>query len=331
MELNNDAIVKQSKSAIKQWGTQWRKHAEIHKAMPMKTWNEFENIGIGKAVVCVANGWSLEREMETLKAKRANVDIMCCDKSLGPLIENGIFPDYVVVCDANVNYEKYLKPYEDKLQNSVLFINVCGNPEWTKNGNWKDIQFFVNMDVLGSEKEFMQISGCKNVMPAGTNVSNAMIILLTQCDNEAGRRNFFGYDKILLLGFDYCWAKDGNYYAYNRDGDGKANYMRHIYTRTIGGDLAYTSTNLAFSAMWLTKYIDTFKLPVVQCAKESIFMTRYMGVLSDHMDYSFRQEDSAKVREQTTRMGKLRAEIQSIRENLHKIALDHHRALARSF
>src|SRR3990167_1437308 len=290
MKMDVDAIRKQSESAYKQWAVQWREQAKTHSKYPMKSWEEFHNAGIGRAVVAAANGYSLEKEMPTLIENKDRVDILCCDKSLGHLIKNGIRPTYCMVCDANVDYEKYLKPYENELQDTILFMNVCGNPKWTENGNWKDRIFFVNMDVLGSEKEFMALSGCKNVMPAGTNVSNAMIVLLTQCDNEVGRKNFFGYDKILLVGFDYSWEvelyavsnregdevglfksmneaceyiansedkkdlfiemRGGSYYAYDRDGGGKANYMRHVYTRNFAGKYCCTSTNLAFSAVW---------------------------------------------------------------------------------
>jgi hypothetical protein len=281
-------------------------------------------------VVCAANGWSLELEIETLKKHQGNVDILCCDKSLGHLIKNGIKPTYVMICDANVDYERYLKPYENELEQTILFSNVCANPKWTHNGNWKDVYFFVNMDILGSEKEFSGISGCKNIMPAGTNVSNAMVILLTQSDNTYGRRNFFGYDKLLLIGYDYSWNPKGNYYAFNPDGDGKANYMRHIYTRNIKGDYVFTSNNLAFSAVWLDKYVSTFKLPVVQCTRESVFLTRYIGSLDAQMQYSFRREDSGKVRSGVKRLKELQSEKKALEQMLHQIAWDHNQALVQS-
>ena len=330
MSLSESAIRKQSESAYNQWAVQWREHASIHSKYAMAPMDDFENIGIGKAVLCVANGYSLELEMETIKAKQANVDILACDKTLGHLIENGIKPTYVMVCDANVDYERYLKPYENQLQDTILFINVCGNPKWTENGNWKAKYFFVNKDVLQSEKEFVSISGCKNLIPAGTNVSNAMVVLLTQSDNEAGRRNFFGYDKILLIGYDYCWREDGNYYAYNRDGDGKANYMRHVYTRNIRGDYAYTSNNLAFSAVWLDKYISVFRLPVIQCSRESIFLTKGMGTLSEQMDYTYKAEDSQKVRAATRRLRQLQAETVALQKGLQAISFDHYVGVASS-
>jgi hypothetical protein len=327
--MDESAIRKQSESAYNQWAAQWREHAKIHSKYAQKSWRDFENIGIGKAVLCAANGASLELEMPTIQAKAKNVDIMACDKSLGHLIRAGVRPTYVLVCDANVDYEKYLKPYEKELQDTVLFINVCANPLWSANGNWKDIYFFTNQDILGSEKEFNQISGCVNTMPAGTNVSNAMIVLLTQSDNT-GRRNYFGYDKILLVGYDYSWTPLGSYYAYDKDGGGKHSYMRHVYTRNIAGDYAFTSSNLAFSAMWLNKYVDAFRLPVIQCSKQSVFLTRTLGVLSEQMDYAFRREDSDRVREMTARLHAIQSEKHTLLGTLRQIATDHHFAVVRS-
>ena len=83
MKMDDEAVRKQSESAYKQWSKQWREQSKYHSKHAMKSWDVFENIGIGKPVVCVANGWSTELEIETLKANQGNVDILCCDKSLG--------------------------------------------------------------------------------------------------------------------------------------------------------------------------------------------------------------------------------------------------------
>lgn len=328
--MNEDMIRKQSETAYKQWAVQWREHAKLHSKYAMKPMSDFENIGIGKAIVLAANGYSLEQEMETLKEHQGNVDILACDKSLGHLIRNGVKPTYLLVADANVDYEKYLKPYEDQLDETILFMNVCGNPKWSENGNWKDRYFFVCKDVIQSEKEFSALSGCPNILVAGTNVSNSMMVLLTQCDNEVGRRNFFGYDKLLLVGFDYCWNPEHKYYAYNVDGNGKSQYMRHHYVKNGAGEHVYTSQNLAFSAMWGAKYVDSFKIPVVQCSKQSIFMTPWRGVLKDQMRYGYKREDSDKVRSLTREMAELKGKMLGLQNQARTIALDHHKALLAS-
>lgn len=326
--MNDQQIRSQSEAAIKQWGAQWEEHCRTHSQDPMikNDLEDFAGTGIGKAVLLVANGYSLEENMLTIKENQGLVDIMCCDKTLGHLIKNGIKPKFCLVCDANVNYEQYLKPYEEELEDTILLINVCANPEWSINGNWKSKYFFVNRDIIDSHKKFSQLTGCTNFIPAGTNVSNAMLIMLTQCDNE-GRRNFFGYDKLLLIGYDYSWRAKGKYYAYSDDGDGKANYMKHLYCMTVDGDWAYTSGNLLFSSQWLEKYISTFRLPVVNCSKKTILQKTKFSELKEQLQYTFKVEDSAKVRAVCTdlkRIYQLKAELEkqlSIIEKEHTLAV----------
>lgn len=321
---NRSEIQQQSENAYNQWASQWRIHAGKHKRFQMKSLEDFNNIGIGKACLCVANGYSLQREIETIKQFQSNVDILACDKTLGHLLNNGIIPQYVLLCDANVSYEKYMKPYEDQLQNTILFSNVCANPEWTHNGNWKDIYFFVNKDILESEKEFAGLSGCTNLIPAATNVSNAQVVFLTQAD-EKGNNNFFGYDKIILIGFDYGF-KDNKYYAFNPEGDGKNNYMRHVQLLDNENDLFYTSNNLMFSSRWLHKYIQAFNLPVVQCSWGSILNLGATKHLVDQMQYSFRPKDSELVRELITQREKVLKVIKDIKNKLNFISDKHFEA-----
>lgn len=323
MSISTKAIIEQSKNAYNQWKNIWRKNAEISSRFsPHKPLSDFSNIGIGKACLIVANGYSLEKNIEVIKENKDNIDIFCCDKSLGHLIENGIKPTYCMVCDANVNYEKYMKPYEDKLDETILFINVCANQEWSINGKWKDKYFFVNFDSIKSEIEFMKISNCTNAIPAGTNVSNAMLVFLTQSDNKS-RRNFFGYDKLLLIGYDYSWTYDGKYYAFDKDGNGKRNYMKHVYLKNRAGKDAYTSNNLLFSSQWLETYLKVFNLPVVQCDEDTILGVAKYSPIEKQINYKYKVEDRKIVSEELDKRDKLREELNVIEYRLKKIGEDH--------
>jgi hypothetical protein len=326
---NESQVLAQSKAAYGQWKEQWREQAKTHSEYKMKSLLDFENIGVGRTVLCVANGYSFEENIETIKAHRENIDILCCDKTLGHLLDNGIVPTYCLVCDANVSFEKYLEPYKDQVKNVVLFINVCANPKWTEGIAWKDRYFFVNKDILQSEKEFSALSGCDNLIPAATNVSNAMVVLLTQSDN-GGRVNFFGYDKICLIGYDYSWKADGKYYAFDKDGDGKTHYMRHIHALNEAGDYVYTSGNLAFSASWLEKYVTTFKLPVVQCSKSGIMGQSFGGDLAKNLSYRYKPQDATLVRELIERLNKARHEARKLDTVLKEISRDHYRSYVAS-
>lgn len=327
--MNTETLIKQSKTAYNQWAEQWRAHSLEHKQFPKYYLNELQNIGVGKAILCVANGYSFEENIETIKKYKDNVDILCCDKTLGHLLDNEINPTYCLVCDANVNYEVYMEKYKDKLQDTILLINVCANPKWTKYGNWKKIYFFVNKDVIDSHLEFSNLSGSQNFIPAGTNVSNAMIVMLSQSDND-GRKNFFGYDKILLIGFDYSWKLNGKYYAFDETGSGKDQYMCHAYFNTPSGEFCYSSGNLIFSKDWILKYIETFNLPVVQCAKDSLLQTRLKGDLAYQMQYRYKADDAATVRELVRDHDKLSRKLIETRKRLDEIGKDHVNAAYKS-
>lgn len=327
--VNDNSTRQQSLNAYNQWCVQWREHAKFHSQYPMKPLNDFDLCGVGKALLCIGNGASFEDSLETIKKYQGNVDILVCDKTLGHCLDNGIIPTYCMVCDANVNFERYLEPHIDKCKNTILFSNVCGNMKWTDPKIWKDMYFFVNSDVLNSELEFSKLSGCKNFIPAATNVSGEMIVLITQCDNS-GRRNAFGYDKILLTGFDYSWEYQGRYYSFNEDGDGKTNYMRHLYGVNQDSQLCFTSNNLYFSMEWLKKYINTFKLPVVNCSKKSILDIGMPGKLEEHMKYTFHREDVHKVKELSDKRKKLHKEMKAIEESMRHIAKNHHLAYVAS-
>lgn len=315
-------IVSQSKNAYNQWCVQWREQSKYHSKHEMKSLKDFENIGIGRAVLCIANGKTFEDEWELIKKYQDNVDIMCCDKTLGQLLKLGITPQYCMLCDANVSYETYMKPYEDKLKDTILFSNVCANPKWSDNGNWKDKYFFINKDVLGSEKEFIELSGCNNIIPAGTNVSNAMVIILTQCD-EKGYMNFFTYDFILCIGYDYSWTDEG-YYAFDKTGNGKMNYMKHIHTYNSKAESCYTSGNLDFSAKWFSKYVKTYKLPVKQCSKKSIVGFEFLGDLEHYIKYRYKPENAEVIKQLQDKRLLLKKEVKEIENKVHTITWDHY-------
>jgi hypothetical protein len=316
-------VVEQSKNAMKQWAPQWRIHAEINglKA-PHKPLTDFANIGIGKACVLVANGYSLEENIETLKELQHNVDIMCCDKTLGHLIDHGINPTYCLVADANVDYDKYMRPWKDKLQDTILFTGVISNLMWSAKGNWKDKYFYVNFDAIRSEIEFSKLSKCQNMIPAGTNVSNAMLLMLTQSTNE-NRQNYFGYDKYILLGFDFSWRPDKKYYAFDREAQGKLYYMRHVMCKTNAGSLAYSSNNHLFSCKWLENYLRIFKLPVVNGSPESILGGAPAGDLRKHIMYNHKQVDRALINDRIRQLNNYQAKIKQLRDEIADISFDH--------
>lgn len=323
-KLNNLNTRKQSESVLEQHGDLWRKNATIHRQFaPFKSLTDFQNSGVGRALVIVANGASFEEHIESLKEHWQSVDILCCDKTLGHLLNHGIKPTYCLIADAKVNYKLYMEPWKDQLSKTILFMNITANPEWSQNGNWREKYFFVNFDVLRSEREFSALAGgCQNQIAAATNVSNAMVVFATQSDNKQ-RRNFFGYDKIMLLGFDYSWKPGGSYYAFDKTGRGKYNYMRHVYAVNRNGDMIYTSANLLFSAKWLENYMQIFKLPIVNCSPDGVLGKVKTRLLAEQLPYSFRPAHRDIVKSDMKRREELVREVSKIEQRLVGLGEQH--------
>lgn len=321
--LSKNDVVMQSQNALNQWGDLWRKNIEENKKITNRSnFKDFENVGIGRALLLVANGYSFEENIETIKKYQHKVDILCCDKTLGHLLDNDIVPQYCLVADAVVSYEKYLEPYKDRLQDTVLFSPCTANPKWLKE-NWKSVCQYVNIDAIQTEKEFGELSGIKNDrVPAATNVSNAMVVLCTQSDNTK-RANRFAYDKYVLIGFDYSWRVDGKYYAFNETGDGKVNYMKHAYVILRDGSTAYSSNNLIFSAKWLDDYIRNFGLPVVNGSNKTLLNAPPTKDLSQQLDYEHKVHDGITARAMIELRETLAQNLKNIENKLKNIGAEH--------
>lgn len=314
-------MIKHSKQAYSQWKDIWRKHAKYHSKYPNRSFEDFRNSGIGRAALLVGNGYSFEENIETIKKYKDNVDIICCDKTLGHLLDNGITPYICVTCDAVVDYDKYLAPYKDKLKDIILFQNVCGNPKWTDE-KWKSVYLYVNKDVMNYEKEFAGLSGCTNFTTAGTNVSNMMVVLLVQADNHL-KQNLFYYDKMILIGYDYSWKLDGKYYAFDQDAGGKHNFMRHIHGLSLQRNIIFTSNNLASSASWLETYVKATGIPLVQCSKDALTPFGTIRDLERNMQHRHKPSDRELVHEKVKRKLEIELELKKLNNDLYAIERDH--------
>lgn len=273
---------KQSLQVYSQFGEKvWIPHAKFNADLPRHSAYELKNIGIGKFLVICATGESLEDHIETLIKHRDNIDIMACDKSFALLMERGIKPDYCMICDANIPF-RYVEKWIDQSDGVKLISTPYGNIEWTK--KWKgERYFFINKDSIETEKIFLNIMGKDSrVIPASTNVSNAMVVFMLGYD-ELARVNFSGYEKIFLVGYDYSWRPNGNYYAYMNPIP-KRYYMNHMMILDINRDYVFTSQNLMFSARWLYDYCIYHKPPVFNCSGRGILDIPKKGNLKEELN-----------------------------------------------
>lgn len=241
--LDKNEIQQQSIAAWKQWKSLWIKNCKINRERNKKSFAELLNYGQGRTLLQCATGYSLTPNLEKIKKYKDRFDIYCCDKSFGYLMQNDIRPQFCHIADARVS-DEWIKN-QDTSQ-TILIANIACNPKWTEK-KWKEIYFYVNWDNIDSAKILAPLGNCYDVIPAASNVSNAQVVFATQV---------LGYDRQLLVGYDYSWEDDSWYYAGN-DSD-KKYWMYHLTVITPYGKLAKTSTNLAFSCRWMMQFIQKY-------------------------------------------------------------------------
>ena len=276
-------VLNQSNAVFGQFGhSKWIPFAKFNKHFPHKDANSFKHKGLGKFLLCCAMGASLEDNIETIKKYRDRVEILTCDKGFGTLLEHGVKADYVVICDANILFD-HVEKYIDATDGVSLLSTVYANPKWLY--HWKgDRYFFIHEDSIGTEEHFKKIFGNEiRMIPAGSNVSNAMIIFMTGC-NEQTNENWAGYEKYILVGYDYSWRPNGNYYAWSNPTP-KRYYMNHRTLLDFNGDMVFSSENLRFSARWLYSYITTFNLPVVNCSGRGLLDIPHKNNLENELKF----------------------------------------------
>jgi hypothetical protein len=266
-KLSEEEVLAQSKAAFNQWEDKWKEHARIngdkYKIDGLSS-RDLLYSGYGKTLVICGMGTSLEDHIDTLKKykDKPGIDICCCDKGFKTLMDNGIKPDMVFVADAVVDYDKWAKQYIEETSEIKLMASITCNPKWP--GNWRGpVYFYVNKDNIKSEEIFGAISGCTEMIPASSNVGNSAIVYTTQ---------IMGYSQTLLVGYDFSWEVDRNYYAF--EDNEKRYWMKTGQGYGINNELVYTSGNLHFSCRWLQDFVNgplkAAGVKVINCSNRGI-------------------------------------------------------------
>jgi hypothetical protein len=266
-QLSEKEILSQSRTAYAQWKDKWHSHAKINGEIYKKsgkTVTQLAYSGYGKQLIIVAMGLSLEDDIEKIKSAQTNplIDIAVVDKGFKTLINHGIKPKYVFLADAGVSFNDWVGDSLPQTADVTLIANITSNPDWTT--QWRGpVYFYVNRDNIGTQNIFAPISGCNEMIPASSNVGNSVIVFSVQ---------YLGYDEHLLIGYDFSWNSDGNYYAFTDNN--KRYWMKHLQGIGIDGKAIYTSSNLQFSQKWLMDYCTMSSrqgIQIYNCSKRGSF------------------------------------------------------------
>ena len=266
--VTHNEVVAQSQQVWKQFGeSKWIPFAKQNAQLERRNAHELKGCGIGKYLVLAAMGESLEAQIDVLRKYQDRVDIITCDKGFVPLLKAGIKPKFVMICDTNVRYA-HIEDFVQETKDVTLIATPYAHTAWTT--MWRGPRYFyVNRDAIQSEEKFLPIMGRDSrVIPASSNVSNAMFVFMTGCD-ENNRVNWSGYEDFLLVGYDYSWRGSGNYYAWENPKPKNA-YMTHRFMLDTFGTPVRTSENLYFSMKWLFSYVTAYNIPAVNCSGRGI-------------------------------------------------------------
>jgi len=256
MLLDQKDVRAQSENAWNTWKYKWLKNCAINKDLNRISLKTLVNECRDHILIQAAFGHSLSLHLDTIKAYRGKVKVMCCDKAYGYLMDAGIVPDYCIIADASVTTD-WQNGHDTS--ETTLFANIACNPEWTK--EWKGrLVFYVNWDNIGTADRLAKAGNCYEAIPASSNVSNAQVVLASQVLNPTAQ---------FLVGYDYSWEEGGNYYA-AKDSE-KRHYMHHSDVISFDGKLTQTSSNLMFSCYWLMQFLAKFSdRGVVNCSERGI-------------------------------------------------------------
>lgn len=291
--LSYKEVKNQSNTVFNQFGeSKWIPHAKENSKLERRPIKELRDIGVGRCIVLAAMGESTEANFDEIKRFRNKFDLAVNDKLFGYFVNRGVIPDFVFLSDASIPF-KWIEKHIAKTKGVRLIATPYANTEWTK--AWLGPRYFyVNADIIGSEKHFLPLFPETQVIPASSNVSNSMVCFFTGVTNGPAE-NRGGYEKYILTGYDYSWrpskksiglessVKTGKYYAFEET-EPKRFYMNHRTLRDINGDWVHTSENLYFSARWMHHYVMNFRLPLVNCSGRGLLDLPFKGTLFNELD-----------------------------------------------
>lgn len=282
--LGKEEIMIQSEKAFDRWKEIWHYNAKIN-AMHFRQEENVVNTGNSKQVLIFSFGPSLQKNINEVKEKglQYDCDIICIDKALNTLLDNNIIPKYVVISDAQVNFEQYGNIDKKYVPQIKLLAAITANCKWAKHwyNNGGQTYYYVNKDHLRSHRifdKYLQGENAAWTIPASSNVGNAAYVLAVLP---------LGYREVYLFGYDYSYNLIGDYYGAQKDKPidtnlkvDKHRFYNHYTVIDINGDLTQVSHNMQFSAKWLISYAQEMQkhgVNTVNCTGAGILKINAQG------------------------------------------------------
>lgn len=149
--------------------------------------NEFKDYFKNIPAIIVSAGPSLSRNVENVN--KSNAYIISGGRTVKPLLENGIDPDFTVAVDGSEASYNLLDGYFDKTQSSLIYTEMT---------NYKIIEQFIGQKIVGSSNVLIKSilkNDIENIIHGGS-VANTMTFVAA----------YMGFNPIVFIGQDLAYT-----------------------------------------------------------------------------------------------------------------------------
>ena len=265
--MDREEVQAHSKIAFEKWKELWLKNCDLNKNKIKTSLKDAVDLYKGKKAVLFAFGPSFKRNVEEFKSSKLfndpDVVVGCVDKSFRPLVNLGVYPDFVLIADGSVSTEYLEGVSPDAIKKARLISNVYASPgwaeKWAKISGAENIWWYLNKDNIeikpgskvGTAELFGPYVGYYDVIEAASNVGNGLVVFCFK---------IFGIKEVYLCAYDYSWDYDNYYGVDNQISRKKMSLYAHLRPLDINCNLAFASTNMDFSSRWLDGYFDYVRM-----------------------------------------------------------------------
>lgn len=225
-------------SSVQEQGRFLRDNFEYLQKQKLQECGKLQKIFKDKRVVIVAGGPSCDDEMENLKKYRTDMSILSVGTVAKKLIDNGIYPDAIIITDPQDITCRQVKGIEtDKIPLMLLSTAAKSVVSY-----YKGPVYLIYQKGYGDAEKVAEEHGYRLFQTGGS-------VTTTALDVSIG----LGAKEIILVGADMAYTDNRSH----ADGIGReivdVSGLRRI--QSINGEMLYTAKNLDIYRKWIERRI----------------------------------------------------------------------------
>jgi len=164
--------------------------------------NDVKDFFKGQAAMLISAGPSLDKNLKYIKKAKSKIFIIAVDAVLDKLLKNNIIPDMLVTVERLEVYRNIFKNIKMEIPDEIILAAPPVIELNTMNFFKKNNKVVVFQKGVGTQVYFNEGLN-KGIMPTGTSAAYAGLHLATD----------MGFEKIILVGQDLSYGKDGQIYC----------------------------------------------------------------------------------------------------------------------